>query len=88
MSAPLGPGAPDENAAATPAPADPLQLNGPELEPEDWALAIGSSAKPTATLEKITVVRWCQFSPMSPRMRPDRAAPTMKNTSARATTAA
>ena len=40
MSAPLGPGAPDENDAstqATPASADPLQLNGPELEPEEMA---------------------------------------------------
>ncbi|MBN6769030.1 hypothetical protein JRF66_11360, partial [Micrococcus luteus] len=40
MSAALGPGTPDENDAstqATPAPADPLQLSGPELEPEEMA---------------------------------------------------
>ena len=40
MSAPLGPGTPDENdesTQATPAPADPLQLSGPELEPEEMA---------------------------------------------------
>ena len=40
MSAPLGPGAPDENdesTQATPASADPLQLSGPELEPEEMA---------------------------------------------------
>lgn len=40
MSAPLGPGAPDENDAstqATPPSADPLQLSGPELEPEEMA---------------------------------------------------
>ena len=40
MSAPLGPGAPDENDAstqATPTSADPLQLSGPELEPEEMA---------------------------------------------------
>ncbi|MCV7531789.1 hypothetical protein [Micrococcus luteus] len=38
MSAPLGPGTPDENDASTQAtPADPLQLSGPELEPEEMA---------------------------------------------------
>ncbi|WP_141762484.1 hypothetical protein, partial [Micrococcus sp. HMSC31B01] len=40
MSALLGPGAPDENdesTQATPASADPLQLSGPELEPEEMA---------------------------------------------------
>lgn len=40
MSALLGPGAPDENDAstqATPPSADPLQLSGPELEPEEMA---------------------------------------------------
>ncbi|WP_223246425.1 hypothetical protein [Micrococcus luteus] len=40
MSAALGPGTPDENDAstqATPASADPLQLSGPELEPEEMA---------------------------------------------------
>lgn len=43
MSAPLGPGAPDENDAstqATPASADPLQLSGPELEPEEMAALV------------------------------------------------
>ncbi|WP_248102619.1 hypothetical protein [Micrococcus luteus] len=40
MSASLGPGAPDgndESTQATPASADPLQLSGPELEPEEMA---------------------------------------------------
>ena len=40
MSAPLGPGVPDENdesTQATPPSADPLQLSGPELEPEEMA---------------------------------------------------
>ena len=44
MSALLGPGAPDENDAstqATPASADPLQLSGPELEPEEMAALAG-----------------------------------------------
>ncbi|PLA47379.1 hypothetical protein CYJ93_02895 [Micrococcus luteus] len=36
----MGPGTPDENdesTQATPASADPLQLSGPELEPEEMA---------------------------------------------------
>ena len=47
MSAPLGPGTPDENdesTQATPAPADPLQLSGPELEPEEMAAAARAEA--------------------------------------------
>ena len=72
MSAPLGPGAPDENdesTQATPAPADPLQLSGPELEPEEMAAlaavleaaAAARRAAPTARLAMAQ--RWTSDGP-------------------------
>ena len=51
MSALLGPGAPDENDAstqATPPSADPLQLSGPELEPEEMAALAASRTAASA----------------------------------------
>ena len=60
MSAPLGPGAPDENdesTQATPASADPLQLSGPELEPEEMAAlaAFAAPAKLRAAVDQAFV---------------------------------